>query len=362
MTNNLHLVGIGSFGAMLSPSAGHLKEHGPAQYVRVLDRGTQSAEHHVRRQAWEKHGAKLVPTIEALVKPANFDGVVICAGKNGSDHAIITEVVRYLKDCGSEKFILHLSTVSADFAEKAAAFCAAHGLKYADYPLTGGSAGATAGTMLILASGQRSLFDYLEPMLSTIGKPRFCGEGVADGAKVKLIGHYMVFNGLSAIASAVALQAACFENGSIGEHQLDFFKFLNGGAGGTKQFDVALMKGLTGDWSTGFKMDHAAPDCLYAAQLGFKSGLPAYSLVPLLNTAVTFGHVMKCLPHERYATQALVNYLVGDPAKGLNAYFTHVSHLETIINDFPKALDRAAQSLPRVVRDTVMLDVPDFKL
>lgn len=362
MATNLRLVGIGNFGAMLSPSAGHLKDHGPAQYVRVLDRGTQNAEHDVRREAWVKHGAKLVPTIEALVKPTNFDGVVICAGKNATDHAIITEVVRHLKDCGAEKFILHLSTVSAGFAEKAAAFCAANGLKYANYPLTGGAAGAANAGMLILASGQKSLFDYLEPMLSAIGKPRFCGEGVADGAMVKLIGHYMVFYGLLGITSAAALHAKCFHEGIIGDYQVEFFKWLNTGAGGTRQFDVALMKGLLGDWETGFKKDHAAPDCLYAAQLGFENGLPIDRLIPLLNTAVEFGHSMQAEPGKRLATHSLANYLLGDQARMLDKAMVQTKHLSCVFNDFPEAIKRASFALPKDVRESVMLNVEEFKL
>lgn len=360
----LRLVGIGGTGAMLSPSAGHLRKGGPVQYIRILDRGTQSAVHDARRKAWAEHGAQLVDNMEALLKPADFDAVVICAGKNATDHAIITDVVRTLTEygCGNEKIILHLSTVSVDFAEKAAAFCRVNGHIYVNYPLTGGAAGAANASMLILGAGLNSVFDYLHPMLSVIGQPRHCGNEIADGAKTKLIGHYLVFNGLMGIASAVALHAACFEDEVINDHQIEFFQFLNGGAGGTRQFDVALLKGLLGDWATGFKMDHAAPDCLYAAQLGDDMGLSSACLSPLLNMAVALGFAMKNEPGTRNATQSLVRYLHSDNACLLDDYIRQARYYSGVFTDFPEALRLASESLPTDVHLSVMLDVLEFKL
>ena len=56
----LRLVGIGGMGLMLSPSARHLKAGGPAEFLRIHDRGTQDDRRNACREAWKAHGAEVV--------------------------------------------------------------------------------------------------------------------------------------------------------------------------------------------------------------------------------------------------------------------------------------------------------------
>ena len=185
----LKLVGIGGMGLMLSPSAKHLSSQAPARFIRMHDRRSMDQRREACRQAWKEHGAELVPDFASLVGDGRFDGLVICAGKNGDDLEIIRSILPLLKErCSKPPFILHLSTVSTGFVEAASQALQAEGISYANYPLTGGPAGAEAGTMLILASGNPSLYQMLEPTLQAIGNPKYFGERTSAGAEVKLIG------------------------------------------------------------------------------------------------------------------------------------------------------------------------------
>src|SRR5262249_45799074 len=88
----LRLGYVGGFGAMASPAAHHLKADGPARVLRVHDRGKTDPRHDQVRNTWRAHGAELVPTIREVLGSGDLDGIVVCAGKNGDDLPIITEI------------------------------------------------------------------------------------------------------------------------------------------------------------------------------------------------------------------------------------------------------------------------------
>jgi 3-hydroxyisobutyrate dehydrogenase-like beta-hydroxyacid dehydrogenase len=353
----LKLVGIGGLGLMLSPSAKHLKPDGPARFLRIHDRGTRDARRDACRKLWEEHGAELVPDFEHLIGDGEFDGVVICAGKNGDDREIIRTVVPIIRKAGKAfPFIIHLSTVSAGFVKAVHGYLSASGFDYANYPLTGGPAGAESASMLILASGSRSLYEKIEPTLKAIGTPKFFGPRVTAGAEVKLIGQLMVFNGLIGICSAAALKAECFEEDLIGSDQSAFFDFLNGGAGGTRQWDVALSKGIRDNvWEQGFMIHHAVVDALYAAELCRVRGLPSFTILSMISTALSFAYLLDKYEGIPLATHAIVREMLSNNSQDIDAFLKKnidYSNMETSIQN-------CIEVLPPKVRESVMLDIDE---
>ncbi len=341
----LRLVGIGAFGNMLSPSAIHLsKDNSPATFIRLYDRKRVSDDRQERRLQWIAHGASLVDNYEELIASDDFDGLVICAGKNGDDLQIFGQIMplicQHFK--GVEKpFILHHSTVSVDFVKTAYAACCCFNIPYANYPLTGGSKGAKAGTMLILASGEKLLYERVKPFLNAIGQPKYFDEEITTGAKVKLIGHLMVFNGLLGIASAVALQQNTIDL-ALGK-QIEFFDFLNQGAGGTRQWDVTLRHALAdNDWQSGFLLYHAIIDAIYTAQLAIESKIPSFAIYPILQLAAAFSYLLKNV-HNDLATQSILNLLV-KPSREYEEFIVGIQNtyaktfLENIIDTLPMRL------------------------
>ena len=351
----LRLVGIGGLGLMLSPSAKHLKASGPARFLRMHDRGTQDTRRDACRKSWQEHGAELVSDFEQLIGDGELDGVIICAGKNGDDRQIIHSLVPIIQKTGKTlPFIVHLSTVSAGFVSAAHEYLSTSDFDYANYPLTGGPAGAESGTMLILASGNRSLYEKMEPTLKAIGTPKFFGSSVTAGAEVKLIGQLMVFNGLIGICSAAALKAECFEEGLIGSDQSAFFDFLNGGAGGTRQWDVALSKGIRDNvWEQGFMIHHAVVDALYAAELCRVRGLPSFTVLSMISTALSFAYLLDKYKGVPLATHAIAREMLSDNSQDIDAFLKKnidYANMETSIQN-------CIEVLPPKVRESVMLDI-----
>jgi 3-hydroxyisobutyrate dehydrogenase len=349
------LVGIGGLGLMLSPSAKHLKADGPARFLRIHDRGTRDVRRDTCRKQWKEHGAELVPDFEHLIGDGDFEGIVICAGKNGDDREIIRSMVPIIRKTGkSLPFIIHLSTVSSGFVKAAHEYLSALGFDYVNYPLTGGPAGADAGTMLILASGNPSLYEKIEPTLKAIGTPKFFGPRVTAGAEVKLIGQLMVFNGLIGICSAAALKAECFEEDLIGLDQSAFFDFLNGGAGGTRQWDVALSKGIRDNvWEQGFMIHHAVVDAIYAAELCRARGLPFFTILPMLSTAFSFAYLMKKYEGTPVATHAIVREMLKENSGDIDAFLQkNIDYL-----DSKSSIQKCIDVLPQKVKQSVLLNI-----
>jgi 3-hydroxyisobutyrate dehydrogenase-like beta-hydroxyacid dehydrogenase len=357
----LRLVGIGGMGLMLSPSAKHLQAGGPARFVRVHDRGTQDDRRNACRQAWKAHGADVVTDYEALVGDGDFDGVVICAGKNGDDCDIFRSIVPLMqKHAKARHFVLHLSTVSAGFAQAAHRALTDNRIDYVNYPLTGGPLGAQNANMLILASGPRQIYSRLEPTLQAIGNPKFFGASVTAGAEVKLIGQLMVFNGLVGICSAAALKSECFQEGLSGPEQAGFFDFLNGGAGGTRQWDVALSNGVRDDtWNRGFMIQHAVVDAIYAADLCSSRGLPALATIPMAAVALAFAYILTKYKGTPLSTHAIVREMIRENAAGLDEFINK----NIVYTDAEASIQNAIAVLPERVKASVMLEISadDFK-
>jgi len=356
----LRLAYIGGFGAMASPSARHLQPIGPAHVLRVHDSGKSGERREAVRHSWQSHGAVLCPTIEATIGDGKLDGVVVCTGKNGDDLEIIAEVTARLSASrgDSPPFILHLSTVSAAFARIATDFCTDYKIDYANYPLTGGPRGAELGGehLLILAGGKPELFERATPFLEAIGRPRFFGESPDAGARVKLIGQMMVLSGCLGITAAAALYGSQFCGGALeGEQQTDFFNFINSGAGGTRQWDVALSRGVRDKtWDQGFMIKHAAIDALYAAQSAEEAGLSRLAIDTLLNMALAFSYLMKKFEGRNIATHALARELVSGPAQELDRFIQDQQIGRVAVKD---AVRRVQSTFPEEIRSVAMLEV-----
>lgn len=69
--------------------------------------------------------------------------------------------------------IVDLSTTGPTVAKRVAERVLASGREYLDAPVSGGVPGATAGTLAIMASGDRTVFDRLEPLIRVIGSNLF---------------------------------------------------------------------------------------------------------------------------------------------------------------------------------------------
>jgi 3-hydroxyisobutyrate dehydrogenase-like beta-hydroxyacid dehydrogenase len=97
------------------------------------------------------------------------------------------------------------STVSPGLNRTCAALVSKPGAGFLDAPVSGGPAGAEAGTLTIMAGGDEATFNRALPVLEAFGsKIRLCG-GVGAGQVIKLVNQYLV-----AVHTLAASEAAAF--------------------------------------------------------------------------------------------------------------------------------------------------------
>ena len=97
------------------------------------------------------------------------------------------------------------STVSPGLNRHCADILASHGAGFLDAPVSGGPAGAEAGTLTVMVGGDESTFNRAIPVFEAFGgKVRLCG-GVGAGQVIKLVNQYLV-----AVHTLAASEAAAF--------------------------------------------------------------------------------------------------------------------------------------------------------
>src|SRR5579884_4068248 len=89
------------------------------------------------------------------------------------------------------KRLVDLSTSGPRMAAELARELGAHGIEFIDSPVSGGVAGARAGTLAVMTACPRAEFERLRPLLTVIGKPFHVGERPGLGQMMKLVNNLL---------------------------------------------------------------------------------------------------------------------------------------------------------------------------
>lgn len=107
-----------------------------------------------------------------------------------------------LGEGGRVKQVVDLSTIGPRAAVAVAKGLAQRDILYVDSPVSGGVPGAVKGTLAVMVSCPRAVYDLLQPVLATFGKPFFLGEEAGQAQTMKLANNVM-----SAAAVAITSEA-----------------------------------------------------------------------------------------------------------------------------------------------------------
>lgn len=127
------------------------------------------------------NGLTIAKDAAAAVKDADVVITMLPAGK----HVLSV----YADIAGKAKkgaLFIDSSTIDVESARKAHAIAAEHGLLSVDAPVSGGTGGATAGTLTFMAGGAKEAFAKAEPVLKPMaGRIVHCGDaGAGQAAKI----------------------------------------------------------------------------------------------------------------------------------------------------------------------------------
>ena len=188
---NVAFIGLGKMG---SPMAARLLQAGHKVYA--FNRSRPAVD------ALAKQGA--YPTASAAEAAANGE-VVLTALPTPQT---VEDVYRQLA-VGARRGQIYAdhSTVSLGLNRRCAELLAARGAQFLDAPVSGGPAGAQAGTLTVMVGGDKAAFEAALPVFQAFGKNiRLCG-GTGAGQAVKLVNQLLVGVHTAAIAEAAVLGA-----------------------------------------------------------------------------------------------------------------------------------------------------------
>ncbi|MWV13250.1 3-hydroxyisobutyrate dehydrogenase [Pseudomonas sp. R-28-1W-6] len=120
----------------------------------------------------------------------------------------------YLGDAGlltqiaAGSLILECSTIAPDSARKVHAAAAARGLAMLDAPVSGGTAGAAAGTLTFMVGGQAEALEKARPILAAMGKNIFHAGPDGAGQVAKVCNNQLLAVQMIGTAEAMALGVA----------------------------------------------------------------------------------------------------------------------------------------------------------
>jgi 3-hydroxyisobutyrate dehydrogenase len=188
--------GVVGLGAMGLPMARNL--HRAGLLAGAWNRTTARAE------ALAAETGVLAPrSLEALA--ADCDVIVTCVS---ADDDLLQVVDALAPGLRAGAVVIDCSTVAASTARDAAARLAACGTDFLDCPVSGGTEGAQAGTLSIMAGGDATVLERVRPVLEAIGGSIAHMGPVGAGQAAKATNQIMVAGINQAVTEALAFGRA----------------------------------------------------------------------------------------------------------------------------------------------------------
>jgi 3-hydroxyisobutyrate dehydrogenase-like beta-hydroxyacid dehydrogenase len=246
-------VGLGAMGAHM--------------VARLLDAGHDLAVFDTRAEAMEPHVARGALACDSAVAVADAAATVLVSLPTPD---VVRAVAGELSAGGAMRAYVDLSTTGPEVAAEVAATLGARGVACLDAPVSGGVAGAQAGTLTIMAAGDEALFERLRPVLEALGRNVvLVGSEPGQGQLAKVLNNLLSASAIAITGEALALGV---RGGLSARTLLDVFNSSSGR--NTASADKYPKQVLTRRFGAGFRLELMHKDvqlCLAEAQ---RQGVP----------------------------------------------------------------------------------------
>jgi 3-hydroxyisobutyrate dehydrogenase len=182
-------------GAMGAPMARNLLRAGFT--VTVWNRTASRAE------AFREVGAEPAPTPADAAR--GVDVVMLCVPSSPEVHDLLTRADGILAGISPGATIVDCSTIAPSAAIEHYRLCKERGVDILEAPLSGGTVGATAGTLTLMVGGDADVLERVRPVLAAVGKNIFYLGPPGAGQTVKLCNNLIFAAQIVAVAEAYAL-------------------------------------------------------------------------------------------------------------------------------------------------------------
>ncbi len=182
---------------------------------------------------------------------------------------IVQKVCSGLVGAKGLEVVADCSTTGPGVARIAQAELAKAGIVYMDLPVSGGMAGARDGTLAVMVSGKRAVFERLEDVFKNFGKVFFVGEGAGQAQVMKLA------NNLLAAAVIVLSSEAIAMGVKAGLNARQMCEIINAGSGRNSATQDKFPRSvLPGTFDFGFATGLSYKDVRLCLQEADAQGVP----------------------------------------------------------------------------------------
>ncbi|WP_094604878.1 2-(hydroxymethyl)glutarate dehydrogenase [Sporomusa silvacetica DSM 10669] len=167
------------------------------------------------------------------------------------------------------QIIIDLSSVTPGHTQKMAKLAAAKGVHYLDAPVSGGVAGASAGTLTIMVGGEAAVLEDCRELLNVIGKKIYHVGPVGAGDTMKLVNNLLLGINMVAVTEALTLGAKA---GLDPNTMLEVISVSSGRSYALEAKVPGFI--LPGSFEPGFAIDLQHKDLAMAIQTAEELGIP----------------------------------------------------------------------------------------
>jgi 3-hydroxyisobutyrate dehydrogenase len=232
-------VGLGVMGF---PMAGHLAKAG--HDVSVFNRSPAKAERWVAQ-----HGGATAASLAEAV--AGCEMVALCVGNDDDVRQCVADILPAMAPGG---VVVDHTTTSARIAIEMAAAARDAGRWFVDAPVSGGQAGAEAGSLTVMAGGEAEAVERIAPVIAAYSKAVRRIGGPGAGQKAKMVNQICIAGVVQGLAEAVHFA------GRAGLDTEAVYAAISQGAAQSWQMDNRWKTMVEGRFEFGFAVDWMRKD------------------------------------------------------------------------------------------------------
>lgn len=230
---------------------------------------------------WNRTASRCAPLVAAGAAAASDPAALAAAADvvclNLADpKAVLATVEAMVPSLRAGQSVVDFSTVSPEAAHAVGARLEARGVGYLEAPVTGSKNGAADGTLLIMASGEPSLFERSRELLATLSRRAiYCGARGA-GSQIKLIGNNLIAHMLVGLAQGLAVARASGLDGKL------VLEVVQASGFASPYYDFKGQQMIRRDFDTHFSLDLLHKDLLLLLDGAAASRVPLPGVATML--------------------------------------------------------------------------------
>ncbi|MEA2682003.1 MAG: hypothetical protein QOK05_331 [Chloroflexota bacterium] len=207
-------------------------------------------------------GVEMRDSLPALAADADF--VITMVTTSSDVEEVVLGTAGLLAALRPGTVLIDMSTVAPATSRRLADACVVRGVGFLDAPVSGGSFGAEAGTLSIMAGGELATYEQALPVFAAMGRPDRCFHTgpAGSGEVVKLVNNMLV-----GAISAATLEALLL-GVRAGVPLQTLVDVVSVSSGGSVQLEGQLkVRALAGRFEPGFATDLLVKDLGLALDL-----------------------------------------------------------------------------------------------